>query len=161
MFTKIHHWFLLLTSLITPPSSFSMCRNSPHLKGLLWPSDHLVAEAAIHTTHDKYKTQETNIIPSAGFEPAIPTNKGLHTYSLDRRPPGSIVPPLRPNFLTPMLTLPNHTVSDMVSSLSSFLSRFFYQFPIFSMCYRPFMSTRLYHLTIHLLSDCIMHNYML
>jgi len=107
-----------------------------HLIGLLWPSDQLVAEASTHTTLKKHKTQETNIMPSAGFEPTITGIKGLHTYSLDRAATGIYCPPpspLRPNFLTPIPTLPNHTLLDVVSSVSSFVSRSFIS-SRFSLC---------------------------
>jgi len=127
--------------LITSPSSFSLWSNSPqthththtHLIGLLWPSDQLVAEATTHTTRKKHKTQETNIMPSSGFQLTILGIKGLHTYSLDRMATGIYCPPLRPNFLTLTLTLPNHTLSDVVSSLSSFVSRSFIS-SRFSLC---------------------------
>ena len=100
MFTKTYHWFLFRTSLITSPIVFfsvaqqhTDTHTHTHLIGLLWPSDQLVAETATHTTHNKHKTQETIIMSSAGFEPAIPAIKGLHTHSLDCTVTGIYCPP--------------------------------------------------------------------
>jgi hypothetical protein len=44
-------------------------------------SDQLVTKATTYTTHNKHKKQTS--LPSAGFEPLIPTLKWLHTYTLD------------------------------------------------------------------------------
>jgi hypothetical protein len=41
-----------------------------------------VAEAATYTTYTKHKRR--TVVPSAGFEPAIPVIKRLQTYALDR-----------------------------------------------------------------------------
>jgi len=53
-----------------------------HAAGLLWTGDRLVTEAATYTTHNKHNKPIS--IPSVEFEPAIPTNERLQTYSLDR-----------------------------------------------------------------------------
>jgi hypothetical protein len=50
--------------------------------GLLLTSDQLVAQDTAYTTHTKHTRRIYT--PSAGFEPAIPTIKGLETYALDR-----------------------------------------------------------------------------
>jgi len=52
-----------------------------HQVGLLWASDQLVAEAAICTTHNKYKRRTS--MPSAGFEPAIPAIKRQQIPAFD------------------------------------------------------------------------------
>jgi len=52
-----------------------------HPVGLLCTSDQLVAETASSVTHDKWKRR--TFMPSAGFEPAIPTIERLQTYALD------------------------------------------------------------------------------
>jgi hypothetical protein len=50
--------------------------------GRLWKNGQFVAEGATCITQNKFKRPTS--IPSAGFEPAIPTNKRLQTYGLDR-----------------------------------------------------------------------------
>jgi hypothetical protein len=52
-----------------------------HLVGVLWTSDHLVAEAAIHTTHNKHNRRTS--MHTMGFEPAIPLIKQPHFFSND------------------------------------------------------------------------------
>jgi hypothetical protein len=53
-----------------------------HLVGLFWTSDQLVAECRY--LYNTQRAQETNIVPLAGFEPAIPAIKQPQTYALDR-----------------------------------------------------------------------------
>jgi len=48
--------------------------------GRLWASDELVVEAATFTTHNRHKRTS---MPSAGFEPAIPTIERLQICVLD------------------------------------------------------------------------------
>jgi hypothetical protein len=43
--------------------------------------DHLVAEDATYTTHNKYNRRTS--MPSAGFEPKIPANGWLQKYALN------------------------------------------------------------------------------
>ena len=57
-----------------------------HPVELLWMSDQLVAQAATYTTHNKHRRTS---MPSAGYEPAIPAIKQLHTYVLERTATGS------------------------------------------------------------------------
>jgi hypothetical protein len=52
----------------------------PHQLGLLWTSDHLVADVATCTTHNKHKRWTS--MSSAKFEPPIPGIKRLQTYTL-------------------------------------------------------------------------------
>jgi len=52
-----------------------------HQVGYLWTSDQLIAEAATYTTHKEQKGRTP--IPSAGFEPAIPTIERLQSCTLD------------------------------------------------------------------------------
>jgi len=47
---------------------------------LLWTRELLVTVAATYTTHKKYKRR--TLMPSTGFEPAIPEIKPLQTYAL-------------------------------------------------------------------------------
>jgi len=54
-----------------------LCTYTP--EGLLSAIDHHVAEAATYTTHNKHKRRLS--MPSAGFEPAIPSTKRLHTHA--------------------------------------------------------------------------------
>jgi len=54
-----------------------LCTYTP--EGLLIAIDHHVAEAATYTTHNKHKRRLS--MPSAGFEPAIPSTKRLHTHA--------------------------------------------------------------------------------
>ena len=51
--------------------------HTAHSVGLLWTSDHLVAEAATNTTHNNHKGRTST--PSAGHEPAILEIKWLNT----------------------------------------------------------------------------------
>jgi hypothetical protein len=51
--------------------------DTSHSVGLLRTSYQLVAEAATYTTHKKHNRRKS--IPSAEFEPAIPSIKRLHT----------------------------------------------------------------------------------
>jgi len=44
-------------------------------------SDHLIAEAATYTTHNKHNRQ--TFMTSEGFKPAIPAIKQLQTYASD------------------------------------------------------------------------------
>jgi hypothetical protein len=46
-------------------------------------SDQFVAEATAYRKHNKHKRRVS--MPSAGFEPAIPSIKRLRAYALDRK----------------------------------------------------------------------------
>jgi hypothetical protein len=59
--------------------------DTPHLVGLLWTRDQLVAETSTweHSTHKR----QTSMLP-AGFEPTIPANERPQTHALDRAATG-------------------------------------------------------------------------
>jgi hypothetical protein len=86
--------------------------------GLLWPSDQLVAEAATHTTHNKDKTQETNIVPSPGFEPAIQAIKGIHTYYFGRGYTGARTDTTQQNQHLSGYTLPERVATLKLTCVS-------------------------------------------
>jgi len=50
--------------------------------GLLWTNGQFVAESATCVTQNRHKRPTS--MPSARFEPTVPTYKRLQTYSLDR-----------------------------------------------------------------------------
>jgi len=54
--------------------------------GNLCTSDRFIAEATNCTTHNKHNRR--TLMPSAGFEHAIPTMRRRKTYTLDRAAPG-------------------------------------------------------------------------
>jgi len=56
--------------------------DTPHLIGLLWTSDQLVAETSTCTTHNNHQTHTS--MPHVGFEPATPASKRPQTHALDR-----------------------------------------------------------------------------
>jgi hypothetical protein len=71
----------LLGSYIT--NTHTHARTHAHPVGLLLTSDQLVTEAATCTIHNK--TQNTKTMPSAGFEPAIPSGLGRSLRSHGHR----------------------------------------------------------------------------
>ena len=71
------HGFLILEV------SRSHSLDAPQSVGLLWMSDHPVAE----TTHNTNNRQTS--IPSAGFEPTISVGERPQTYALERAATGT------------------------------------------------------------------------
>ena len=60
--------------------------DTPYTVGLIWKSDQPVAETSTCTTHNTHNRQTS--MPSAGFEPAIPTSERPQTQTLDRAATG-------------------------------------------------------------------------
>ena len=74
-------FFLIQTGPRSLRFKVSRSHTHTHPVGLLWTSDHLGAEAATNTRHNKQKIRTS--MTSATFQPAIPAVKWPQTYALD------------------------------------------------------------------------------